>query len=100
MPVFMIGMISAAISRAEASGERIFEVIDAKSEVEEKPDAQPLSSIEGKVTFDKVSFRYIGAEQDVISDLNFEAKPGETIAHPRSDRIRKIINYQFDPPLL
>jgi len=80
MPIFQLGMIGAMLSRAEASAERIFEVADAQSEVADKPDAIPLPSLQGRVSFDEVSFRYIGGEQDVISEVSFEAEPGETIA--------------------
>ena len=80
MPMFMMGMIGASMSRAEASSQRIFEVIDAESEVMNKTDASKLPAIRGEVVFDQVSFRYIGAEQDVLSNLSFTAKPGQTIA--------------------
>lgn len=79
-PVFMVGMIGALLSRAEASGERIFEVIDARSDVEEKENALELAEIEGKVEFDRVSFRYVGGQEPVLRDLSFTAQPGETIA--------------------
>jgi ATP-binding cassette subfamily B protein len=79
-PVFMMGMIGAMISRAEASGERIFEVIDAQSEVDEKADAIPLPTLEGRVVFEDVSFRYVGGQEDVIHDLSFAAEPGQTVA--------------------
>ncbi len=80
MPIFQLGMIGAMLSRAEASAERIFEVVDAQSEVADKPDAIPLPPLEGRVSFKDVSFRYVGGEQDVISEVSFEAEPGETIA--------------------
>ncbi len=80
MPVFMIGMISAMLSRAEASAERLFEVADAESEVQEKPDAILLDDLKGRVEFEDVNFRYIGGEQDVISGVNFTADPGQTVA--------------------
>jgi ATP-binding cassette subfamily B protein len=80
MPIFQVGMIGAMLSRAEASAERVFEVLDAESEVTEKPDAVPLPSIQGKVTFDEVSFRYVGGQEDVIHRLSFTAQPGEIIA--------------------
>lgn len=79
-PVFMVGLIGALLSRAEASGERIFEVIDARSDVEEKENAQELLEIAGKVEFDRVSFRYVGGQEPVIRDLSFTVQPGETIA--------------------
>lgn len=80
MPIFQLGMIGAMLSRAEASAERIFEVVDAQSEVEDKPDAKTLPPLQGRVSFDAVSFRYIGGDQDVISEVSFRAEPGETIA--------------------
>ncbi|MFC1997590.1 ABC transporter ATP-binding protein [Chloroflexota bacterium] len=80
MPIFQLGMIGAMLSRSEASAERIFEVVDTQSEVADRPDAISLPALQGRVSFEDVSFRYIGGEQDVISDLTFEAKPGETIA--------------------
>lgn len=80
MPIFMLGFIGSALSRAEASAQRIFEVIDAQSEVIEKPGAIVLPRLEGRVAFDQVSFRYFGSENDVIQDVSFEAQPGQTIA--------------------
>jgi ATP-binding cassette subfamily B protein len=80
MPIFQLGMIGAMLSRAEASAERIFEVVDAQSEVEDKPDAFTLPPLLGRVSFEAVSFRYIGGDQDVINGVSFKAEPGETIA--------------------
>ena len=80
MPIFMLGFIGSALSRAEASAQRIFEVIDAQSEVIEKPGAIVLPRLAGRVAFDQVSFRYFGSENDVIQDVSFEAQPGQTIA--------------------
>lgn len=80
MPIFQLGMIGSMLSRSEASAKRIFEVIDAESEVVEKPDAVVLPSVKGKVTFDHVSFRYMSGGDDVIHDINFIVEPGETIA--------------------
>ena len=80
VPIFQMGMIGAMLSRAEASAQRLFEVIDARSEVEDKPDATPLPDLEGRVTFDQVGFRYVGGSEDVINDVSFTAEPGQTIA--------------------
>ena len=80
MPIFQMGMIGTLLSRAEASAERIFEVIDARSEVEEKPDAIPLPALNGRVEFNDVSFRYCGGQEDILHAVSFVAKPGETIA--------------------
>ncbi|HZW04870.1 MAG TPA: ABC transporter ATP-binding protein [Anaerolineaceae bacterium] len=80
MPIFMLGFVGSALSRAEASAQRIFEVIDAESDVKEKPGAEPLPEIRGEVVFDHVSFRYAGAEQDVLYDVSFKAEPNQTVA--------------------
>jgi ATP-binding cassette subfamily B protein len=80
MPIFQMGMIGAMLSRAEASAQRLFEVIDARSEVEDKPDAIPLPALTGQVTFDNVSFRHVGGQEDVIQEVSFTAEPGQTVA--------------------
>lgn len=66
MPLMQIGFISAQIARAGVSAERIFEIIDAQSEVTDKPGAQQLPPIQGEVTFENVKFGYFvkaGAEE-------------------------------------
>jgi ATP-binding cassette subfamily B protein len=78
-PTRRLGMIIAAISQAAASGTRIFEILDAKSEVRDMPGAQPLGRIEGNVRFEGVSFAYFGRHQ-VLNNISFEAQPGEVIA--------------------
>jgi ATP-binding cassette, subfamily B, multidrug efflux pump len=80
MPIFMFGFIGSALSRAEASAERLFEVIDAQSEVQNRPGAVPLPPVKGQVVFDQVSFRYAGSDQDVVSGLSFEVPPEQTVA--------------------
>ena len=59
-PLFMLGMIVAMVSQASASADRVFEILDAQSEVVESPDAETLPAIEGRVAFDNVWFRYFG----------------------------------------
>jgi DNA-binding MarR family transcriptional regulator len=66
MPIFMLGFVGSVISRAEASAQRIFEVVDAQSEVIDKPDAVDAPSFEGHVVFDQVSFRYIAGGEDPV----------------------------------
>ncbi len=79
-PAFMLGMVSAGIARAGASAKRVFEVIDAQSEVEDKPGALPLPPVSGRVSFEAVSFRYVGMERDVLHSVSFVAEPGQTVA--------------------
>ena len=59
-PILMLGMILAMVSQAAASSDRIFEILDTRSEVIEKPDAIDLPQIEGRVEFKGVWFSYYG----------------------------------------
>ena len=79
-PMLMLGMIMAMVSQAGASAERVFEILDARSEVVEQPDAVELSAIEGRVAFENVGFRYFTGGERVLKDVNFMAEPGQTVA--------------------
>lgn len=79
-PLGQLGFIISLMAQAQASAKRIFEIVDAKSDVENKPDAIELSVIEGRVEFDNVRFSYFESSDDVLSNVNFVAEPGETIA--------------------
>lgn len=80
MPIFMLGFIGSMLTRAEASSHRLFEVIDAQSDVQDKQGALALPPLEGRVSFENVSFRYLGGEQNVLEDVSFEVAPKQTIA--------------------
>jgi len=80
MPMFMIGMIGSMFSRAEASSQRLFEVVDAESEIQDKSNAVPLPEVQGKVEFENVSFRYFGSENYILREISFSAKAGKTVA--------------------
>ena len=80
MPIFMIGMIGSMLGRAEASAQRIFEVIDTQSDVQNRADAIPLPPIKGRVAFNDVSFRYFGSGENVLCNVSFTAEPGQVIA--------------------
>ena len=77
--VRMLGMWVSGAQRTSASGERIFEILDTKADVSDKPGAKPMPKIEGAVTFDDVSFAYDGQHM-VVEDIRLDVKPGETIA--------------------
>ena len=68
-----------SILTAAASMEKIFDIMDTKSEIQDKPDAGDLPPIQGRVTFDHVTFGY-NSEKIVLNDVNFDIKPGQTIA--------------------
>ena len=79
-PMLMLGMIMAMISQAGASAERVFEILDAQSEVIEKPGCVELPHTRGDVSFDQVGFRYFGGGEMVLKDVSFSADSGQTIA--------------------
>lgn len=79
VPIRRLGMIVPAIAHATASGERVFEILDAEAEVRELPDAQPLGPVRGHVRFEHVHFAYFGRHK-VLSDIDFEVQPGEVVA--------------------
>lgn len=79
IPVRRLGMILPAVAMAAAAGERVFEILDARSEVQEEPDAFPLPPVRGVVRFEHVSFSYFGRHR-VLHDVSFEAQPGQVIA--------------------
>jgi ATP-binding cassette, subfamily B, multidrug efflux pump len=79
-PIFTIGFLAAGISRAGASSQRVFEVLDAPLEVQDDPDATSLPPIACRVQFDGVGFRYPGSEREVLRDVSFVAQPGQTVA--------------------
>jgi ATP-binding cassette subfamily B protein len=78
-PVRRLGFIVSAIAMAVAAGERIFEILDARSEVRDTPDAKPLLSVRGRVRFDNVSFAYFGRHY-VLRNISFVAEPGQVVA--------------------
>jgi len=79
-PVAQLGFIITQFGQAAASAARIFEILDAKSDVTDKPGAIALPPVQGNIKFDNVTFRYFGAGDPVLDKVNFEARPGETIA--------------------
>jgi ATP-binding cassette subfamily B protein len=79
LPVRFVSILINLYSRAMAGAKRVFEIIDSKAEIEDKPDAIQLPTIRGEVRFSDVTFEYI-KDRPVLKDINFLVKPGETIA--------------------
>ena len=69
----------ATINQGIAAGERIFTLLDARSEVEDKPDAIPMEGLRDKIEFRNVHFSYDGS-REVIDGVSFEIRRGETVA--------------------
>ncbi|AEE95450.1 ABC transporter ATP-binding protein [Mahella australiensis] len=79
MPLTNLSNFYNQLLVAMASAERIFDILDTKPEVTDKPDAVPLPPIEGRVEFDHVWFHY-EPDKPVLRDVSFTARPGENIA--------------------
>lgn len=81
MSFLMICMISVMLPRAAVSAERVDEVLKSETLIHDAENVKSLPKEgKGEVVFDHVSFRYPGAEEDVLHDISFTAKPGETTA--------------------
>ena len=80
MAFLMICMISVMLPRAAVSAERVDEVLRSSTAINDPEQPEKLEDCRGEICFDHVSFRYPGAEEDVLQDLNFTAKPGQTTA--------------------
>jgi ATP-binding cassette subfamily B protein len=78
-PVRMIGFMTSMLVRAITAAERVFEIIDAEVDVKDSKNAVELEKTQGHIIFEDVSFSYDGQNM-VLMDINFEAKPGQTIA--------------------
>jgi ABC-type multidrug transport system fused ATPase/permease subunit len=86
-PIDRLTEVDNIFQQAIAAGSRIFEVLDADSTIQDKPDAKALPPIEGAVEFDDVHFRY-NAENpladreppEVLHDVAFRMAPGEVVA--------------------
>ena len=78
-PIRALTMHYNVLQRAMASGERIFEVIDVPVEIQDKPNAIHPKEIDGSISFENVTFGYV-ENQPILKDINFEVKPGETVA--------------------
>lgn len=69
----------ANINQGVAAGERIFSIIDAKSEITDRPDARPFEGLKDKIEFRDISFSY-DSSREIIHDVSFEIRKGETVA--------------------
>ena len=77
----MISMISIMLPRASVSANRIMDVIETDPSIKEKPQPKEFDpSKKGLVEFKNVCFRYPDADTEILEDINFTAKPGETTA--------------------
>ena len=80
MAFLMIAMIFIMVPRASVSAGRILEVLDAPLAIQDPAQPEIIQEPKGLVEFHDVSFRYGGADSDVLEHISFTAKPGETTA--------------------
>ncbi|WP_018856672.1 ABC transporter ATP-binding protein [Rhizobium sp. 42MFCr.1] len=80
MPVRQLGLMVNAFARASTCGTRLFNLLDLEIAVRDAPDARDLSLTDGTLRFENVSFAYPSSPMhEVLSNVSFEAKRGETI---------------------
>jgi ATP-binding cassette subfamily B protein len=79
-PMAQFGFIITQLGQAAASATRVFEILDTKNDVTDKPGAAVLPSVRGKVTFDNVTFRYFHGGEPVLKNVSFEVEPDRTVA--------------------
>jgi ATP-binding cassette subfamily B protein len=74
-----LAMLFIILPRASVSGERIAEILETPIVIQDPPHPLQFSQpVRGELVFDDVDFRYPGAEEDLLHDISFIAKPGET----------------------
>lgn len=80
MSFLMLTMMSIMLPRAAVAAERIDEVVRTESSIKDADEPEKLTSHDGVISFEHVNFKYPGAEEDVLNDIDFVARPGETTA--------------------
>lgn len=76
----MLSMMFIMVPRASVSAVRIADVLETEPTIQNHPNPKHMDHCTGILRFQHVSFRYPGAEEDVLHDIDFEARPGETTA--------------------
>ena len=80
MSFLMLTMMSIMLPRAAVAAERIDEVIQTESSIVDIDEPETLTAHNGRIAFEHVCFRYPGATEDVLHDIDFVAEPGKTTA--------------------
>ncbi|HAE42835.1 MAG TPA: multidrug ABC transporter ATP-binding protein [Clostridiales bacterium] len=80
-PLINLGMMVGFISSADASAQRVFEVLDSQPEVQESPNAIAIPKMKGKVALEQVSFSYGNTRNEmVLENIDLRVNPGEKVA--------------------
>lgn len=77
-PIQTVAQLWTLAQSAFAAAERVFELLDTEPDVQDKPGALEVGQVDGRVTFEDVSFAY--EKEPVLEHVSFEAQPGQTIA--------------------
>ncbi len=80
LPLFALGSITFQMASASASTTRVYEVMDEPADLAVPTAAKELTAVTGRITFDHVSFRYPGTENDIVKDVSFTVEPGQMVA--------------------
>ncbi len=80
MSFLMLSMMSVMLPRASVAADRIQEIIDTDVTVQDAKEAKKLEAPRGVVKYDNVAFAYPGADENVLENITFEARPGQTTA--------------------
>ena len=80
MSFLMLTMMSIMLPRAAVAADRIDEVIQTESSIHDANEPEKVTTHNGVVKFSHVNFKYPGAEEDVLHDIDFTAEPGQTTA--------------------
>lgn len=81
-PIFELSALFNEILHGSSAAERVFQLLDTKPQVRDRPGAAPLPPIEGRVEFERVGFRY-GSEREspwILKDVSFTVEPGTMVA--------------------
>jgi ATP-binding cassette subfamily B protein len=80
MSLMMVGQLMIQLSRAQASGQRISEVLQTQPEIQNHENAVHDMIFKGQVVFDQVDFGYDADDRYVLNNISFTAEPGQTVA--------------------
>ncbi|MCA3625991.1 MAG: ABC transporter ATP-binding protein/permease [Methylobacterium sp.] len=78
-PLNFMGMVYREIKQAIIDIEKMFDILNKNAEVEDRPDAKPLTVNEGRIRFEDVKFHYV-PERQILKGVSFEVPPGQTVA--------------------
>ena len=98
-PFSSAARVFAQIREAQGATQRVFEILDTHSEVSDSPTATSLSTVSGHIRAEHISFAY-DPRQPVLTDVSFEAKPGELVAIVGPTGAGKDNRDELAPPLL